>query len=308
MVQKKGLGRGYASLLGMNDVDIDDKISQEREKVWSPTVIANEAPQEISLNEIDPNYEQPRKNFDPEKLQELADSITQHGVIQPIIVTRVGTRYMIIAGERRFRASKLAGKTTIPAIVRVYTPQQIREVSLVENLQRDDLNPIEAARAIKALMAEFNLTQETAADRVGKSRSAIANTVRLLTLDDAVVGLIEQGRLSAGHARALVAVNNKADQLKFALKACDNQMNVREIEKTVRDYLNPKPVETKQVEQPSLELRELVNNMQRAFATKVSAIGNQNKGRIHIDYFTADDLDRISSLVAEWMDKSYKGR
>ncbi|MDD3831685.1 MAG: ParB/RepB/Spo0J family partition protein [Clostridia bacterium] len=288
MAQQKGLGRGFASLLGMNDVELEPK---------STTM---DAPIEIELEEIDPNYEQPRKNFDQESLQELANSITQHGVIQPIILTKIGTRYMIIAGERRFRASKLAGKSTIPAIVRNYTPQQVREISLVENLQRDDLNAIEAARAIKELMTSFNLTQESVADRLGKSRPAIANTLRLLSLNDKVIALIEEGKLSSGHGRALVVVVNPVDQYRLALKVVENKLSVRETEKAVRDLLNPTAV--KVVEKPpiSIELKELVENMTRAFATKVSAIGNDEKGRIHIDYFTKDDLDRICALIDDW--------
>ena len=212
---------------------------------------------------------------------------------------------MIIAGERRFRASKMAGKTEIPAIIRHYTQQQIREISLIENLQREDLSPIEEALAIQSLMIEFNMTQEAVADRIGKSRSAIANTLRLLTLHKEVIHLVETGRLSAGHARTLVVVA-KDSQYKLALKACDNQMTVREMEKMVRDFLNPKPEKQKPSIEESKELVSLVGNMKRAFATKVSAIGNGNKGRIYIDYFTADDLDRISNLVEEWMSDKFR--
>jgi len=296
MAGNKGLGRGYASLLGLNDVD-------ELVKPTTPTTdTAGKEGAEIllSIADIDPNYEQPRKTFDETALAELAQSIATHGVIQPIVVTPIGKRFMIIAGERRFRASKLAGKTQIPAVIKHYTPQQIKEISLIENLQREDLNPIEAGRAIKTLMTEFNMTQEMAADRIGKSRSAIANTLRLLTLDEGVIELIEKGRLSAGHARTLVVVADKQQQYKLALKACDNQMNVREMEKAVKEYLNPKPKKPVNTER-SLELEELVNNMQRAFATKVSAVGNGNKGRIYVDYFTKDDLDRICALVDDWM-------
>lgn len=295
MAGNKGLGRGYASLLGLNDVE---------ELVKSTTATTETSGKEgaeimLSIADIDPNYEQPRKTFDETALNELAQSIATHGVIQPIVVTPMGKRFMIIAGERRFRASKLAGKTQIPAVIKHYTPQQIKEISLIENLQREDLNPIEAGRAIKTLMTEFNMTQEMAADRIGKSRSAIANTLRLLTLDDGVISLIEQGRLSAGHARTLVVVSDKQQQYKLALKACDNKMNVREMEKAVKDYLNPKPKTDKPAR--SLELEELVNNMQRAFATKVSAVGNGNKGRIYVDYYTKDDLDRMCALVDNWM-------
>ena len=304
----KGLGRGFASLMGLND--IDELTQPQQQQKTSVAENAAEAANgdnvvRISLLDIDPNREQPRKNFDEEALNELAESIRMHGVIQPIVVTPVGKRFMIIAGERRFRASKLAGQTDIPAIIRQYTPQQIKEISLIENLQREDLSPIEAARAIKTLMTEFNMTQEVAADRIGKSRSAVANTLRLLTLSDDVISLIEQGRLSAGHARTLVVVP-PVHQLQLALKGCDNQLTVREMEKLVREFLNPKPKKEKPAVEESKELKSLVSNMQRAFATKVSALGNGRKGRIYIDYFTSDDLDRICSLVEDWMSDKFR--
>ncbi len=301
----KGLGRGFASLMGLNDIDDFTQPSQtvSAENIETPNT--NDGVVNISLLDIDPNYEQPRKNFDEDALAELADSIKLHGVIQPIVVTPIGKRFMIIAGERRFRASKLAGKRDIPAIIRHYTSQQIKEISLIENLQREDLSPIEAARAIRTLMTEFNMTQEVAADRIGKSRSAVANTLRLLTLSDDVIALIEQGRLSAGHARTLVVIP-RDQQYKLALKGCDNQLTVREMEKLVREFLNPKPEKQKPVMQESKELVSLVGNMQRAFATKVSALGNGNKGRIYIDYYTADDLDRICNLVEDWMSDKFR--
>lgn len=331
MAQKKGLGRGYASLLGLDDMnetgtaeadllgegDKPAQRAQQSEQQHSAPAFsatrpelafelprAGEAAAEIAINEIDRNYEQPRKNFDADSLAELAESIKLHGVIQPIIVTPVGRRFMLIAGERRWRASMLAGKRTIPAIVRSYTPQQVREIALVENLQRDDLNAIEAARAIKTLMDEYNMTQESAADRLGKSRPAIANTLRLLTLDETVVGLIESGKLSAGHGRALVVVQMSADQIRLANRAVDQKLSVRELEKLVRELNNPKP--QPQDKRQSMELKELVNNMQRAFATRVTAAGNENKGRIYIDYFVKDDLDRISKLVEDWLETRFK--
>lgn len=302
----KGLGRGFASLMGMNDIDeLTQPSAKTVEKDLKAAQTSEDNVVQIALIDIDPNYEQPRKNFDEDALNELADSIKVHGVIQPIVVTPIGKRFMIIAGERRFRASKIAGKTEIPAIIRNYTSQQIKEISLIENLQREDLSPIEAARAIKTLMTEFNMTQEVAADRIGKSRSAVANTLRLLTLNDEVISLIEHGRLSAGHARTLVVIPRDS-QYKLALKGCDNQMTVREMEKMVREFLNPKPEKQKPSIEESKELVSLVSNMKRAFATKVSAIGNGNKGRIYIDYFTADDLDRISSLIEEWMSGKFR--
>ena len=297
MTEKKGLGRGLAALMGLND--LEDITSPSNSTVATD----KDAIVNISLLDIDPNYEQPRKNFDEDALRELADSIKIHGVIQPIVVVPVGKRFMIIAGERRFRASKLAGKTEIPAVIRNYSQQQIKEISLIENLQREDLSPIEAARAIKVLMEEFNMTQEKAAERIGKSRSAVANTLRLLTLSSDVIALVESGRLSAGHARTLVIVPQK-DQYQLALKGCDNKLSVREMEKVVRDYMSPKKKEDKPVEE-SQELRYLVGNMQRAFATKVSAIGNDKKGRIYIDYYTADDLDRICKMIENWMSDKF---
>ena len=302
----KGLGRGLASLMGINNIDEFSQPQQQQPTVDSASAHKEDADNvvRIALIDIDPNYEQPRKKFDEAALNELADSIRVHGVIQPIVVTPIGKRFMIIAGERRFRASKIAGQTDIPAIIRHYTPQQIKEISLIENLQREDLSPIEAARAIRTLMTEFNMTQEVAADRIGKSRSAIANTLRLLTLNDDVISLIEQGRLSAGHARTLVVVPSE-QQYKLALKGCDNQLTVREMEKMVREFLNPKPEKQKPSIQDSKELVSLVSNMQRAFATKVSAIGNGRKGRIYIDYFTSDDLDRICNLVEDWMSDKF---
>ena len=337
--QRKGLGRGLSALLGMNDMG-DDVLStpvapglntepqqeQPREEfvdvgltTEDVTGVADmdfapaepteeEQPQEkivavnIAVSDIDPNYEQPRKNFDEAALNELAESIRQHGVIQPIVVVRMGMRFMIISGERRWRASKLANKTTIPAIIKDYTPQQIKEIAIIENLQREDLNPVEAARAIKQLMEEFNMTQEMAADRIGKSRSAIANTLRLLTLDEKVLDLIAKGELSAGHGRALVVIENKNDQVAIAQKAHDSQMSVRELEKKVKDYLNPKKDEKElaRKKEVCLELKDLVVNMQRAFATKVTAVGNNKKGRICIDYFSSDDLDRICAMIRDW--------
>ena len=339
--QRKGLGRGLSALLGMNDMG-DDVLStpvapglntepqqeQPREEFvdvglatedvpgvadmdFAPAEpTEEEQPQEkivavnIAVSDIDPNYEQPRKNFDEAALNELAESIRQHGVIQPIVVVRMGMRFMIISGERRWRASKLANKTTIPAIIKDYTPQQIKEIAIIENLQREDLNPVEAARAIKQLMEEFNMTQEMAADRIGKSRSAIANTLRLLTLDEKVLDLIAKGELSAGHGRALVVIENKNDQVAIAQKARDSQMSVRELEKKVKDYLNPKNDEKElaRKKEVCLELKALVVNMQRAFATKVTAVGNNKKGRICIDYFSSDDLDRICTMIRDWQD------
>ncbi len=288
MNNKRGLGRGLEALFSVYD--------EESEAKPEAKMAQKQGVDEILISNIAPNINQPRKNFDETALNELADSIRVHGVIQPIVVNDDGNgKYMIIAGERRYRAAKLAGLDSIPAIVKNYTPKQIKEISIIENLQREDLNPIEAARAIKQLMEEYKLNQETVADRIGKSRPAIANLLRLLNLTPEVVSLIENGNLSAGHARCLVAISDSREQVRLAQMARDNKMSVRELEKTVRDLLNPK---TKKVKlEQSDELKELINEMQRVFATKVSAIGNDKKGRIYIDYYSRDDLDRICQLL-----------
>jgi ParB family chromosome partitioning protein len=260
---------------------------------------------EIDIKLIDPNKDQPRKTFNAASLKELAESIKQHGVIQPIVVNQQGNRFMIIAGERRFRASIIAGLKTIPCVVKHYTDRQIKEVALIENLQREDLNAIEAARAIKRLMDEFNFTQETVADRIGKSRPAIANTLRLLSLYPEVIAMIENNKLSAGHARTLVVVTDKETQIKLATQACDNKMNVRELEQAVKNATE-KPTKGSAKVSPkeqSLELKELISNMQRVFATKVSALGNDRRGRIYIDYYSRDDLDRIFAIIEEVKNK-----
>ena len=302
MAVKKGLGRGLSALLGDSEHQYDLSFREE-EKKNDEVSGNNDTATEIPISQIDPNVNQPRKTFDEVALSELANSIRIHGVISPIIlVTQPNGRYMIIAGERRWRASKKAGLLTIPAIVRNYTPQQVKEISLIENLQREDLNPIETAIAIKQLMDEYHYTQEQVADRIGKSRPAVANTLRLLHLSASVVDLVANGKLSPGHARCLVVVENPDDQLKLALMGCDNKLTVRDFEKLVKNFLNPKPVKPK-VEQ-SIELKDMISRMQRSFATKVTALGNDRKGRIYIDYYNTDDLDRICDIL-EVIEKHY---
>ena len=303
-MNKKGLGRGLESLFGdydeynstvkqtnTNEGEVKERIV---EKVVEKEV--NIGPEEISIELIVPNPNQPRKNFDEKALKELAQSIKTHGIIQPITVAKDGARYIIVAGERRWRASKLAGLKTIPCIVKDYTARQISEVSIIENLQREDLNPIESARAIRQLIDQFDLTQEVVADRIGKSRPAVANTLRLLTLCPEVIKLIEEGKLSAGHARCLVTVEDPKIQLELAIKASDNKISVRELEKFIKQLakgVNGK----KQAVPQSLELKDFAKKMERLFSTKVTILGNDRKGRIFIDYYNEDDLQRIYSLL-----------
>lgn len=296
---KKGLGKGLDALFSVYDND-DSKQDEQIKKYEAKNNIktVENGVLEIELNKIQPNPNQPRKNFDKTALEELRDSIKIHGVIQPIVLAKhIDGGYIIIAGERRFRASQMAGLKSIPAIVKDYTERQIKEIALIENLQREDLNPIETARALKEVMLEYNMTQDELADRIGKSRSAIANTLRLLSLSGEVLKLVEMGKLSAGHARTLVVVTDSTMQYSLALKASEDKMSVRDLEKAVKDALNP-PVKKRKLErEQSLELKELVSDMQKVFSTKVSVLGSDNKGRIYIDYFNRDDLNRICNLI-----------
>lgn len=291
---KKGLGRGLESLFAM----YDEEIGENNEGVVDSPKTSG-AVSSVSLAKISPNPNQPRKHFDEEGLNELAASIKVHGVIQPIILNdnHDGT-YLIIAGERRFRAAKIAGLSEVPAVIKNYSDKQIKEISIIENLQREDLNPVEAAKAIKQLMEEYKLTQEAVSERIGKSRSAIANTLRILTLYPDVLKMVEDGTLSAGHARALVSVNDQLIQLKLASQTLKEKWNVRDLEKAVKKALHPDNKTRPKTEQ-SIELKELIVSMQRVLGTKVSAIGNDNKGRIYIDYYSRDDLDRLADLIED---------
>ena len=296
MENRKGLGRGLDSLLGI--FDKKDEVIETKKVIVDKKVVENDKKldtTEIDISLIDNNVEQPRKNFDPTALKELAESIKTYGVIQPILVVPKKDRYMIVAGERRFRASKLAGLKKIPAVVREYTVQQVQEISLLENIQREDLNPIETAKAMKELLVNYGWTQEELADRLGKSRPVVANFIRLLSLCPEVIALIESGKLSAGHARSLVVVTDPEVQLKLAKDAVSKKITVRDMEKAVKELNNPKP--KKAQEELSIEMKDLVRTMQRKFSTKVNVIGNNKKGRIYIDYYNSDDLDRIYDLI-----------
>lgn len=299
---KKGLGRGLDSLFGVYESSNVQEDKVETKVVKLPADLdgdlTNDEVRELPLSEIDTNINQPRKVFDENTLKELSASIKVHGVIQPIIVVKMGERYMIIAGERRFRASKLAGLTTIPAIVKNYNEKEIAEVSLLENLQREDLNPMECARAMKKLMTDFGWTQEIVADRLGKSRPVIANTIRLLNLEPEVIDMIEKGKLSAGHARSLVAVTDKKAQVKLAKQVMEKKLTVRDLEKAVRSVNNPRAVATH-----SSELRDLIDDMKRVLGTKVSVLGTDQRGRIYIDYYSRADLDRIYDCIEKIKNK-----
>ena len=288
-MSNKGLGKGLGALFGVFDnAESYDNITTQKNQ---------NGVMEVEISKIKANPNQPRKIVDEDALNELAASIKVHGIVQPIVLNKQedGT-FLIIAGERRFRAAKICGLDKVPAVIKNYTDKQVKEISIIENLQREDLNPIEAARAIKELMEEYNLTQEVVSERIGKSRSNVANTLRLLTLTPEVLMMVENGKISAGHARCLVTVEDVADQIRLAHLVVTKNLSVRDLEKLVKNLSNPaKKIIIK--EEQSLELKELINQMQKTFATKVSAIGNDNKGRIYIDYYNRDDLDRIAELL-----------
>ena len=283
-IRKGGLGRGLGALLG----DI------EEESVMNS---APESTSEIMLADIYPNPDQPRKNFDKDALSAHTESIKKHGVITPLVVTPDSDgRYMIIAGERRYRAAKEAGLISVPVFVRECSEIEVDELSLIENIQRENLNPIEEAIAIKKLMNDYGYTQERVAERIGRARPTVANLLRLIDLSEPVKRLVADGRLSAGHARCLAVITSPALQLELAEKGSDDKMSVREFEKLVKATLSPKksapPV------QQSLELKDLITRLQRKLGTKVTVLGNDNKGRIFIDYYTTDDLNRLESMLA----------
>ena len=282
----KGLGRGLGSLLGILDDEDEKKVVEE--KVEQPSKIAGEKVIDLDMSMIDVNPGQPRKNFDPTSLNELATSIKIHGVIQPILVTPRHNRYMIVAGERRFRASKIAEMKTIKAIVKDLSDAEVKEIALLENIQRQDLNPIET----------FGWTQEALADRLGKSRSVIANTLRLLTLCPEVIDLIEKGKLSAGHARSLVVVTNPEVQLKLAQQVINNKLTVRDMENAVKDVDKSARKVIKSKPQLSIEMREFVDILEHKFSTKIDIKGNEHKGKIVINYYNQDDLNRIYDIVS----------
>lgn len=290
MAIKKGLGKGLDSMIPAKKEVI--KAEEREERPFT----------EVEISKIDPNIGQPRKKFDEDALQELADSIRQHGLIQPIILTKRGKRYEIIAGERRWRAAKLAGLDKIPAVIREYTDREIMEVSLIENIQREDLNPIEEAKAYQNLINEFSLKQDDLAERVSKSRSAITNSIRLLKLDERVQRMLEDGMISGGHARALLAIEDKEEQYHTAVTVFDGKFSVRDTEKLVKkrayDSKNDEKVDKKPVLKEAT-YRNLEESLKTALGSKVRINTRKNgRGKIEIDYYSIDELDRITEMLS----------
>ncbi|NCA66795.1 MAG: ParB/RepB/Spo0J family partition protein [Clostridia bacterium] len=261
----------------------------------------NETPggvREISINLIDVNPEQPRKQFDEIALNELSSSIKEHGIIQPIIVTKKEGKFVIVAGERRYRAAKLAGLSKLPVIVRDISERERREFALIENLQREGLNPIEEAEAMRALIEEYNLTQEELSQSLGKSRPAVANTLRLLKLPAEIIDMVRCGKLTQGHARALLALKAGELQIKYAKEVIIKKISVHELELRINKLLLNK-ITTRVPYKLSLELRAIENDMQRVFATKVKIMGNEARGKIQIEYFSKEELQKIYEVLEE---------
>ena len=262
-------------------------------------IVEKPVEQTLKLNLIEPNSEQPRKNFDEESLQELADSIKQYGILQPLIVQKKGNHYEIIAGERRWRAAKLAGITDVPVLIREYDKQQTMEIALIENVQRADLNPIEEAQAFQQLIQEFHLTQEEIANRVSKNRATITNSMRLLKLDVRVQDMLADGKISSGHARALLGLEEGERQYQVAVKIIEEKLSVRDVEKLVK-MMNRSPKEKKPEKGPDIDLiyRQVEDKLKSIMGTKV--VINQkdkNKGRIEIEYYSQEELERLIELM-----------
>ncbi|OGO76800.1 MAG: chromosome partitioning protein ParB [Clostridiales bacterium GWB2_37_7] len=275
-MKKSGLGKGLGALIRENEQEVNSSVT------------------ELKITELEANQNQPRRFFDDQALQELSGSIKEHGVVQPIIVRKLDDSYQIVAGERRWRAARLAGLKTVPVVIKDYSNVQVMEIALIENLQRQDLNSIEEALAYKSLLEEHNMTQENISEKIGKSRSAIANTLRLLNLPEEIKNMVVHGKISAGHARALLTIEDKKKQIEIAQKIIEQQLNVRDIEKLVmqKDVKEEKKKSSKDV-----EIIELEDRLKKALATKVNIIHKKNKGKIEIEYYSNDDLERILELL-----------
>lgn len=295
-VKKKGLGKGLDSLIPDNK-PLKSAGSDEK-KPESSSDEAKSGEQMMNINQVEPNRDQPRKKFDEDALMELADSIKQFGVLQPLLVRKRKDYYEIIAGERRWRAAKMAGIKEVPVIIKDYTEQEIVEIGLIENIQRENLNPIEEAVAFKRLLEEFNLKQDEVAERVSKSRTAVTNSMRLLKLDDKVQQMIIDDMISTGHARALLAIDNKDQQYELATKIFDEKLSVRETEKLVKDIKNPKQPKIKKTIENEFLYKDLANKMKDVMGTKVSISSKGNgKGKIEIEYYSDDELERMFEMI-----------
>ena len=288
----KGLGRGINALIPEEPAETNEKV------IVKEVVVKEPAETKVRLSQVEPNREQPRKMFDEDALIELSESIKQYGVLQPLLVQKKDNYYEIIAGERRWRAAKLAGVKEVPVIIKDYSDQEVMEIALIENIQRESLNPIEEAHAYKRLMEEFHLRQDEIAERVSKSRTAVTNSMRLLKLDDRVQQMVVDEMLTTGHVRTLLALENKELQYNTAMKIFDEKLSVRETERLVKEILNPKVKKEKKVNLEEEAIYEgLEEKIKSIIGTKVSIHrGAKHKGKIEIEYYSQEELERIMDL------------
>ena len=298
--RKKGLGKGLDSLIPDNK---SGKINQteavlkslEGSDVQSESKYGEKM---MNINKVEPNREQPRKKFEEDALMELSDSIKQFGVLQPLLVRKRKDYYEIIAGERRWRAAKMAGIKEIPVIIKDYTEQEIIEIGLIENIQRENLNPIEEAAAYKRLLEEFNLKQDEVAERVSKSRTAVTNSMRLLKLCEKVQQMVIDDMISTGHARALLAIEDENLQYELAVKIFDEKLSVRDVEKLVKGIKNPKQPKAKRVIENEFLYTDLADKMKDVMGTKVNiAVKGNGKGKIEIEYYSDEELERVFDMI-----------
>ena len=292
-VKRKGLGKGLDSLIPENK-SVKPAVKPEKAEESVKT-----GEQMLKINQVEPNREQPRKHFEEDALLELADSIKQYGVLQPLLVRKRKDYYEIIAGERRWRAAKLAGVKEVPVIIKEYTEQQAVEIALIENIQRENLNPIEEAMAFKELLTEFNLKQDEVAERVSKSRTAVTNSMRLLKLGEKVQQMIIDDMITTGHARALLAIDDEEQQYLLATKIFDEKLSVRETEKLIKSLKNPKKqVKVVKTVENAFVYDDLAEKMKRVLGTKVSISPKGNgKGKIEIEYYSDDELERMFEMI-----------
>lgn len=290
--KKTGLGRGLNTLIPSAPVkDTEsEKILKKEEQIKSEIM--------VPILKVEPNPNQPRRQFDDDSLQELADSVKQYGILQPLIVKKHDKFYEIIAGERRWRAAKLAGLKEVPVLIRDYAENEIVEIALIENIQREDLNPIEEALAYKRLMEEFSLKQDQVAAKVSKSRAAITNSLRLLKLDQRVQNLLSEEMITTGHARALLAIEDPDQQYETAMKVFDEKLSVREIEKLVKQ-MSKKKKETPKEENKVQEylFANIEESLKQALGSKVNIKNRNNKGKIEIEYYSKEELDRLVDML-----------
>ena len=282
----KGLGKGIDAMIPTIDSMPKGRLKKPLESEKGETY--------LNINEVEPNREQPRKNFNEDALQELSESIKQHGIIQPIVVTKKDDYYQIIAGERRWRAAKLAKLKEVPVIIKDYTPEEVMEIALIENIQREDLNPVEEALAYQNLIEEYKLKQDEVAERVSKSRTAITNSLRLLKLDKRILDMLVDEQISSGHARALLAIPEKEEQYNLAMKIFDERLSVRETEKLVKSMSKPKKEKVKEKLENEFIYRDLENQLRDIIGTKVTINPKTNKkGKIEIEYYSQEELEKI---------------